>query len=65
MIEPLDEFNQDLLPITEACQKYIEYIKSKDFCADNLEHFENDIFEVALKHIYGDKIFDWINERIE
>lgn len=49
----------DLTELVEVCNEYIDSIKETGRHNKDGEHW---IFEESLKAIYGDNIFDWVNE---
>lgn len=59
--KPLDvpDFNRLIVEVVE----YVKWIESGEYHSDS-ERVEY-IFEEAVKAVYGDRVFDWVNEVIE
>lgn len=55
----------DYSDVISACEEYIEYISSEEYHEDGLDNFEHTIFEKALVSVYGEKVFDHINDVLE
>lgn len=56
----LNQVNLDEL--REICQEYIDFVDSNDeYYEDN--NFDQYIFEKAMIALYGEDVFNWINER--
>jgi|AntRauTorckE6833_2_1112554.scaffolds.fasta_scaffold00137_34 hypothetical protein len=56
--EPLED--QDLQKLNEICEEYLKFVVSPEYYEDN--DYDHYIFEKALKTVYGDDIFNFINE---
>jgi hypothetical protein len=49
----------------DTCQEYVDFVDSDEYHEDRSDSYENAIFESALEMLYGEKVFDWINKRID
>lgn len=47
--------------LQKACAEFLEFVQHGD---DDSGDFESQIFEAALEAIYGENIFDWVNEQL-
>ena len=67
MNKPTPEFLfvEDFKNIIKATQNYIDYIDSGEYNDDRVIDYEYDIFEAVLETIYGESVFNWINDRTE
>jgi hypothetical protein len=55
--------NIDLEDLENLCQEYLDYIDSEEYCGDSdYDHF---IFEKAMETLYGEDIFDYINDKLK
>lgn len=54
--------NPDPIKLRNVCDEYLRWLEKERRGNRNLEHF---IFEHALKAIYGEDIFFWINEQLD
>ena len=43
-----------------ACQEYLNYVKSENYCEDGTSNYENAIFEAAMEHFHGVDVWDVI-----
>jgi len=59
--KPLDvpDFNRLIVEVMD----YVKWIESGEYHSDN--DWVEYIFEEAVKAVYGDRVFDWVNEVIE
>ncbi len=59
--KPLDvpDFNRLIVEVME----YVKWIESGEYHSDG-DQVEY-IFEEAVKAVYGDRVFDWVNDVIE
>lgn len=48
--------------VKEACKSYIEFLYSEDYNEDELDDYQNQIFETALQMVYGYEVWDYVNE---
>lgn len=48
--------------VTKACEDYMEFLRSDEYHEDRIENYRNDIFEAAMDSVYGEEIWDEINE---
>ena len=48
--------------IKQACQDYMDFIRSEDYHEDDLSFYENQIFEIAINHFQGETVFGEINK---
>lgn len=55
----------DLEKVLEACKEYIDFLDSEDYHEDGIDNYEHNIFEKSLEAIYGEDVFDWVNEKID
>lgn len=51
----------NLTNLRDTCQEYIDFVSSDNYYADN--DFEHYIYEEALKAIFGNDIFKYINKK--
>jgi len=51
----------NIVELRRACKSYIDFINSNDYDDDDHQYY---IFEEAMKALYGDNIFDWVNKNI-
>jgi len=51
--------------IRRACENYIDFISEDDCNRDKVGDYENEIFEVALKMVYGPDVFDYVNAKLD
>ncbi len=63
MEAPAQKKDIDLDNIREACSDYIAYISSDSYHEDKSSDYKNYIFETCIKEIYGEGIWDYINEK--
>lgn len=64
MEKPKKLKNIDLSKLIEICESYIEFIDNdKEYTEDN--DFDHYIFETALEAIYGDDVWEFVNNRQE
>lgn len=49
----------------KACEEYMKYLRSEDWCEEGLSDYENDIFEKAMTDFLGKEIWEEINNIIE
>lgn len=54
--------NSGVDKLKQACQEYIEYLKSEERHEDVDGDYENAIFETALESVYGENIWELINQ---
>ncbi len=57
----------DVTELIEACDYYLEAVKmieTGEAIEDTCSKREHVIFEAALEALYGEKIWDYINERL-
>jgi hypothetical protein len=59
--EQLKDNEINLEKLKKVCNEYLEFLNSDDYYEDN--DYDHYIYEAALKCIYGDKIFDFINSK--
>ena len=52
----------DLTKLKNVCDEYLRWLEKERRGNRNVEHF---IFEEALKALYGEDIFFWINEQLD
>jgi len=57
--------NHNTKELTKLCKQYIDYLDSEYLTEDGLSKREPYIFEQALKTIFGDNVFDYVNSKIE
>jgi hypothetical protein len=48
--------------LKKACEEYFDELEVSDESSE-FEGEENEVFEQALFTLYGDEVFDWINEK--
>lgn len=53
----------DFSAVVSACEEFMEAVSSED-CDDVFSNFEQVIFERSLMAVYGNKVFDYINDVI-
>jgi hypothetical protein len=51
--------------ITEACEEYLLFLTSEQYNEDRLIDYENNIFEKALEAVYGEDVWDFVNEQMD
>lgn len=56
---PLKLENFDFSPLADECEEYLLYIATYRSDSDQRE---NNIYELAMETIYGEKVWDWIKE---
>jgi len=57
---PRRSFNYTKLE--KVCQEYIDMIAShKHYDLNDMEHY---IFEAALEMLFGESVWDWVNEKL-
>lgn len=49
--------------LKDICKEYIDFIEGDEFSADN--DFETYISERALTTLFGDNVFEFINEKLQ
>jgi hypothetical protein len=64
-MKPIPINNPDLADLIEATKEYVDYLNSEDYCDDGASDYKHEIFEVAMKTVFGPNIWDWIYERLE
>ena len=56
--------NVETKQLSEICQKYIDFVDNdKEYHEDN--NFKQFIFEAAMESIFGEDVWDFINNRLE
>lgn len=65
MTKPIPKEDIDLTELYRACQDYIDFIFSDDYHMDQSEDYEFAIIDTALETVYGEDIFDKINDKLE
>jgi len=65
LIKPEKDFLIGTTKLEESCQAYLDFVDSDDYCADASDNYENEIFEYAMKAVFGKKVFDYISARQE
>ena len=55
----------DDLNIKQACNEYMEYLRSPEYNEDGIGDYENAIFEAALESVYGNEVWTEINARMK
>jgi len=63
--EPKFVHHRDMEPLEKLVIKYVEYHANPKYDADMTYDMEHRITEAAVEAIYGDKIYDWINEQTD
>jgi len=63
MNKPKQKKNIDWSKVIKLCQKHLDTYGTFDYAEDNDDEIY--IFEEAMKAIFGEDVFDYINERIE
>lgn len=58
----LKEGNIDSTHLAWVTEDYLDFIQSPDRTDDD-EDYKQRIFEEAMKTIYGDNVFKWINKQ--
>lgn len=48
--------------IAKAVMSYIEFMRSDDFHEDQMDKYENKIFEAAVEDVMGKEIWDEIDD---
>lgn len=61
--EPQPLAQPDFNRLIAQVVNYVKWIESGEYHSDG-DH-ESYIFEEAVKAVYGDRVFDWVNEVIE
>ena len=51
----------DWQPLIEICQNYVKDIEEKDYVRDDWDHY---IYETAMTAVFGDSVWDWINNKL-
>ncbi len=64
MKKPEQIQNPDYTSLIEAVKDYIDLMEDEDACEDDLDNYQNEIFERAVQALYVEKAFDWINKKI-
>jgi hypothetical protein len=54
----------DLEPLKDICQQYIDFVDNDEEYHEDHD-FKEYIFETAVQMLYGEKVWDWINNRQE
>lgn len=54
------QINPNYEQLKKTCSNYIDFVASPKYHEDN--DWEIWIYEVAMEALYGDKIWDWIND---
>lgn len=44
--------------LREACLEYMRYLESEDFHPDNLDDYENGIFEAAMEFVFDENVWE-------
>lgn len=53
---------RDPIKLEKTCQEYIDMIAShKHYDLNDMEHY---IFEAALEMLFGESVWDWVNEKL-
>jgi len=56
---------QEWISVKDACNDYMQFIRSDEFHEDKIGDYENTIFETALIQVYGPDVFDEINSKFD
>lgn len=56
--------DQELEPIADVCEQFLEWLESEDYDEDEISNYENSIVETVLETLYGDKIYEFINAQM-
>ena len=48
--------------IKQACQDYMDFMRSEDYNVDGEGDYKNDIYEIAMNYFQGEKVFDEIRK---
>jgi hypothetical protein len=59
---PKPSIAADLTKLRNVCDEYLTWLERERRGNNNVEHF---IFEEALKALYGQDIFSWINAHLD
>jgi hypothetical protein len=54
----------NIQPIVKAIREYLDFIESAEYNEDEVDDYEYEITETAMTCLFGEKIFDYINELI-
>lgn len=57
--------DQELEPIADACEEYLQWLESDDYHEDEISNYENTIVETVLETLYGDKVYEFINKMMD
>jgi hypothetical protein len=63
-MKPIAIKDPSLKNLIDACQLYIDFVGSNRYDFYEADDYSNTVFEEAMKAIFGEKVFDWINMRI-
>ena len=64
--EPISFTGASSGKLKKACREYIDFWDNdEEYHEDGQDDYQQRIFEAAMKAVYGDKVFDWINARRE
>lgn len=47
--------------LISTCQDYLDYIESSKYNSNKASDHENAIFEAALRAVFGEDVFDFVN----
>ena len=66
MEKPKQKERVDVTKLRRICNLYLDEVDNDDeYTEDCHSNFEACISEIALELLYGEGVFDWINERHE
>jgi len=51
--------------IEEAAQEMLDFYESDDFDEDRIGDYEGELIDVVMKALYGNQVWDWINDQHE
>jgi hypothetical protein len=63
-MKPTLKANIDLEKLKEMCQDYIDELDEPDVCEDVVGEQEHYIFEEALRALFGEDVFNWVNTKL-
>lgn len=65
MKRPIPNKNIDVEFIIEAAEEIIDFYESDDFHEDRISDYHHYLVEEIMKHVYGEDVYDWINDQYD
>lgn len=55
----------DLNRLRKECKAYIDFVSSPEYHEDEDREYEHAIYESAMETFYGEKVWDYINDKLK